>query len=346
MQLLDSTKFLIKRLFPERQLFYRVRGRMRFFSFVPRVQIICSVALLVWGGWAGYRELTSVSDAEHIAMQEAQIVQLTSESSTFKAQSESLARKAEQLQGYLQNSLSRLAEMQAAHEDMVALVQEHTESDVQRMGRAVALTGLKLDQLLPTLSKPDNFSTKGVGGPFVDAAEANQNRAPYTGLSGLSAAPQLNMDKLDKQLRSWAQLRSALNRLPLGVPVKTGQVTSGFGARGDPFTHGSAMHSGLDISAAKGTPIYATAPGVVTFAGRDGPYGYLVEIDHGLGIRTRYAHLSKVLVKEGDTVSYRDKIALMGSTGRSTGTHLHYEVVFNGVPQNPAKFIEAGKYVL
>ncbi len=243
------------------------------------------------------------------------------------------------------------AEIKATHEDLVARVQEHTESDLQRMGRAVALTGLKLDQLLPTLSKPVNSSNKNMGGPFVDPAQANQNRAPYSGLGGTpddypSTAAQINLNQLDNRLSDWSTLRSVLNRLPLGTPAETGHVTSGFGVRSDPFTHRSAMHHGLDISALKGTPIYATAPGLVTFAGRDGPYGYLVEINHGLGIKTRYAHLSKVLVKEGDKVSYRDKIALMGSTGRSTGTHLHYEVMFNGVPQNPAKFLKAGEYVL
>lgn len=345
MQLLRSIKVLIKRLFPERQLFYRGQGRVRFISFAPGVQIVCSLALLAGGGWTGYRELTAVSDAERIAMLEEQIAQLSSESNTFKEQNAHLTSQAGELQGYLQNSLNRLAVITVTHEDLVERVQDYAQSDVQRMGRAVALTGLKLDQLLPALSKPDNFSTKGIGGPFVDPAEANQNRAPYTGLTGLSA-PQTDMSKLDKQLSEWSQLRFALNRLPLGTPVETGHVTSGFGARSDPFTHRSSVHYGLDIANEKGTPIYATAPGAVTFAGRDGPYGYLVEIDHGLGIKTRYAHLSKILVKVGGKVSYRDKIALMGSTGRSTGTHLHYEVVFNGVPQNPAKFLKAGEYVL
>lgn len=344
MQLLDSIKILIKRLFPERQLFYRSQGRVRFISFAPGVQIICSVALLAWGGWTGYREFTTVTDAERIAMQEEQIEQLSSESSSLRVQNESLTHQVGQLQSYLQDSLSRLAETKASHEELVARVQEHTESDLQRMGRAVALTGLKLDQLLPALSKPDN--NKGMGGPLVDPHEADQNRALYTGLSGLPPAPQVDMGKLDRQLSAWSQLRSVLNRLPLGTPVETGRVTSGFGTRSDPFTHGSAVHYGLDIAAGKGTPIYATAAGTVTFVGRNGPYGFMVEIDHGLGIKTRHGHLSKILVQAGDRVSYRDKIALMGSTGRSTGPHLHYEVVFNGVPQNPAKFLKAGKYVL
>ncbi|MCL5669110.1 MAG: M23 family metallopeptidase [Gammaproteobacteria bacterium] len=343
MELLKIKTF-IKRLFPERQLFYRSQGRVRFISFAPGVQIVCFVALLSWGSWTGYREFTTVTDAERIAMQEDQIEQLSSESSSLKTQNEGLTHQVGQLQSYLQDSLSRLAETKASHEELVARVQEHTGSDLQRMGRAVALTGLKLDQLLPTLGKPDN--NKGMGGPMVAPQETDQNRAPYTGLGSLPAMPQADMKNLDKQLSAWSQLRSVLNRLPLAAPVGTGRVSSGFGARSDPFTHGSAVHYGLDISAAKGTPIYATAPGVVTFAGLNGPYGNMVEIDHGLGIKTRHGHLSKILVKAGDKVSYRDKIALMGSTGRSTGPHLHYEVVFHGVPQNPAKFLKAGKYVL
>jgi murein DD-endopeptidase MepM/ murein hydrolase activator NlpD len=336
-------KVLIKRLFPERQLFYRSQGRIRFISFAPGVQITCAALLLAWGGWTGYREFATITDAERIALQEAEIKRLTSESGAFKAQSETLAHQVAQLQDYLQNSLSRLAEMKATHEEMVALVQEHTQSDVQRMGRALALTGLKLDQLLPSSSKPG--ANRGVGGPLIDP-EADQNRAPYSGLSGLLAAPPTNMGQLDQQLSTWSRLRSVLNRLPLGIPVEAGNVTSGFGARSDPFTHGSAVHYGLDIAAPKGTPIYATAPGTVTFAGRNGPYGLMVEIDHGLGIKTRHGHLSKIVVRAGDKIAYRDRIGLMGSTGRSTGPHLHYEVVFNGVPQDPAKFLKAGKYVL
>ncbi len=351
MQLLKSVKILIKRLFPERQFFYRSQGRVHFISFVPWLQIVCSVALLSWGSWAGYQELTTVSDGEHIATLEDEIEQLSSESNTVKGQNTQLTTQVGELQSYLKNSLNRLAATKATHEDLVARVQEHTKSDLQRMGRAVALTGLKLDQLLPTLSKPVNSSNKNMGGPLVDPAQANQNRAPYSGLSGTpddypSTADQVDLNQIDRQLSDWSMLRSVLNRLPLGTPVETGHVTSGFGARSDPFTHGSAIHYGLDIASARGTPIYAAAPGRVSYADRNGPYGFMVEIDHGLNIKTRHGHLSKILVKVDDKVSYRDKIALMGSTGRSTGPHLHYEVVFNGVPQNPANFLKAGKYVL
>ena len=100
------------------------------------------------------------------------------------------------------------------------------------------------------------------------------------------------------------------------------------------------------MTAPKKTSVYSTAPGVVTFAGWKGRYGKLVEITHGNGIKTRYGHLHKLLVKRGAKVKYRDKIALLGNTGRSTGAHLHYEVVVKGKPRNPALFIKAGRYVL
>jgi murein DD-endopeptidase MepM/ murein hydrolase activator NlpD len=91
--------------------------------------------------------------------------------------------------------------------------------------------------------------------------------------------------------------------------------------------------------------VWSTAPGTVTFVGRRGPYGRLVEIDHGYGLVTRYGHLRKILVKKGESVGFRHKIGIMGSTGRSTGRHVHYEVLFEGKPQDPAKFMKAGKYV-
>ena len=105
------------------------------------------------------------------------------------------------------------------------------------------------------------------------------------------------------------------------------------------------MHYGVDLAGWTGATIYSTAPGKVVFASRKGRYGKLVEIDHGFGLRTRYAHLRKILVKTGQQLVHRQKIGLLGSTGRSTGPHVHYEVRFEGKPLNPRKFIMAGRYV-
>ena len=105
------------------------------------------------------------------------------------------------------------------------------------------------------------------------------------------------------------------------------------------------MHYGLDLGGVKKSAVYATAPGKVAKAGHKGKYGRFVEIDHGEGFKTRYGHLLKVLVKRGQIIKYRQKLGLLGSTGRSTGPHLHYEVVHNGKSLNPWRFIKAGRYV-
>ena len=118
-----------------------------------------------------------------------------------------------------------------------------------------------------------------------------------------------------------------------------GWISSTFGYRKSPFTGLREFHKGLDIATRKGTPILATADGVVTFAGTKGLMGNLIVIDHGYGMVTRYAHIYKILKKRGDAVKKGDTIALVGSTGRSTGSHLHYEVHLNGIPVNPAKYI-------
>jgi len=135
-----------------------------------------------------------------------------------------------------------------------------------------------------------------------------------------------------------ASQRDLLSATPSVRPTG-GWVSSGFGYRRDPFTGRSRLHKGMDFGANRGTPVYAPADGVVSFAGREGGYGKIVSIDHGYGIVTRYAHNSRLMVKSGQRVKRWDKIAEVGSTGRSSGPHLHYEVRLNGVPVNPEKYI-------
>jgi murein DD-endopeptidase MepM/ murein hydrolase activator NlpD len=126
---------------------------------------------------------------------------------------------------------------------------------------------------------------------------------------------------------------------PEGRPVNTGYISSGFGERVDPFTGGEEFHAGIDFAAPEGTPIHAVAAGIVTWAGVRGGYGNMVQIDHGNGYATRYAHAAKVLVHVGETVNRGDVIALLGNTGRSTGPHVHFEVLKNGREVNPARFV-------
>jgi len=133
--------------------------------------------------------------------------------------------------------------------------------------------------------------------------------------------------------------RSMLACTPTIRPVEDGYISSIFGYRVSPFTERREFHKGLDISTRKGTPIIATADGVISYSGKNGSMGYMIAIDHGYGITTRYGHCKELLKKKGETVKRGDVVALVGNTGRSTGPHVHYEVKLNGVQVNPSRYI-------
>jgi murein DD-endopeptidase MepM/ murein hydrolase activator NlpD len=160
-------------------------------------------------------------------------------------------------------------------------------------------------------------------------------------------------EKSDPQFRALFMTWKRAEQADLGVmsvpsikPVANLSFTSEFGVRSDPFRGTAAMHAGVDIPGAVGTPIYATADGVVGRATWSGGYGNLVELEHGRGLQTRYGHLSKILVAPGSRVKRGDLIALMGSTGRSTGSHLHYEVRMDGRAVNPLPYLDTERYAV
>jgi murein DD-endopeptidase MepM/ murein hydrolase activator NlpD len=157
-------------------------------------------------------------------------------------------------------------------------------------------------------------------------------------MAGLSAEAQRQMGSLAELVDHFAEREVELRTTPSVTPAK-GLLTSSFGSREDPFTGGSSMHSGLDIANTPGTDIVASADGVVVLAGENGEYGNCVVIDHGRDTKTLYGHLQRLIVKVGQQVKRGEHIGYMGTTGRSTGTHLHYEVRLNNVPVNPRKYI-------
>jgi len=170
----------------------------------------------------------------------------------------------------------------------------------------------------------------GVGGPYEPA---NSGDPTFKQLF-------MNWKKLDN-------LHDGAIAVPADKPVRTASFTSGFGVRSDPFRGNSAMHAGIDLAGPVGTPIYATADGIVTEAGwSSGGYGNLIKIDHGRGIETRYAHLSAFDIRRGDRVTRGQLIGRMGSTGRSTGSHLHYEVRIDGRAVNPVPFMKSTDYLV
>ncbi len=244
-----------------------------------------------------------------------------------------LREQREDLRTEVADLRQRMVDMREAQHNIVHRLRERTELSVDTIERTVAMTGLKLDELLASIGDIESSQ----GGPFV--------AGDYTGDFDGDAELEIALSLLDLRLSRWSALQRVMRTLPLSVPLDQYQMSSGFGTRTDPINGRKAQHRGLDFRAAMKAPVYATAPGKVTFAGWSGPFGRMVEIDHGHGIRTRYAHLKKILVKAGQTVANREKIGLVGSSGRSTGPHLHYEVRYKGVPLNPKKFLTAGKHV-
>lgn len=179
----------------------------------------------------------------------------------------------------------------------------------------------------------------GEGGPFEPLSDEEASIVDDVETDTRLAALMTDLERVNL-------MRVAVDRLPFGMPVVGARLTSGFGKRRDPFGRGWSMHTGVDYAAPIGTPIRATAEGVVTFSGVQRGYGRIVTIKHAFGYETRYAHLSQSLVKVGDRVKRGDLIAKMGNTGRSTGSHLHYEIRVDSDPINPSKFIEAARDVL
>lgn len=176
-------------------------------------------------------------------------------------------------------------------------------------------------------------ANSALGGPLISASPTR----PLTEMFEAEAA------RVERALETASHARSVLKTIPVGRPLSERfEQTSGFGNRLDPFTRSLALHSGIDFRAPYGTPVKAVAGGKVIEAGWSGGYGRMVEIDHGFGITTRYAHLSSVAVKEGDRVEKGGLIGQVGSTGRSTGPHLHYEVRIDDDAANPQRFLRAG----
>ncbi len=235
-----------------------------------------------------------------------------------------------QLRTQIDNLLADLTNRQAVEEVVLQRATERAASSIQEVEKIVAMTGLDPDRLLARARQ----GQLGQGGPFIAAAEfPSDEKIGDTMLS------------LDSNMTRWESLTEILRVLPLALPVDTYHLTSTFGPRIDPVKKRRSQHNGIDMGGWTNTPIWAAAPGTVVHSGRKGRYGIVVEIDHGYGIKTRYAHLNKSLVEVGEVVGHRQRIALLGSTGRSTGPHLHYEVLYDGKPLDPMKFIKAGRYV-
>ena len=228
--------------------------------------------------------------------------------------------------------LGQLAELHSSQETVLDQLHNRTLGNVKDAKRVLEMAGLDFAKVLERAGGIPN----GKGGPVVNGDGQATVMTP---------ALATTLTDIENHLTRWEALKSALTSIPLISPVDYYHLASRFGKRRDPFTKDWAMHSGLDLAGWRKAPVYSTAPGTIVFAGNNGRYGKMVEIDHGNGIRTRYGHLFKVTVSKGEKIGHRHKVGLLGSTGRSTGPHVHYEVLFDGKQLDPLKFIKAGRHV-
>lgn len=241
----------------------------------------------------------------------------------------------------------RLAELQSYQQNFLSNLSQRAGVQIEDLRKIIEMTGLSIENVAPKkrveheasagpapsiASDSDGVNYKNQGGPYVAAKPISYSAA--------SASE----EEVVMQVARLIQLHDLFDNLPLAFPVKEGRMTSGYGTRRDPLTRRLAVHHGLDFAAPANAPIYCTAPGKVTRAEREGAYGNLVIVDHGNGVTTRYAHMSKIEVTKGQTVGRGTVLGRQGSTGRSTGSHLHYEVRWGDKPMDPKNFIKAGIY--
>lgn len=215
-----------------------------------------------------------------------------------------------------------------------AKLEEAVTISMEPLNNMFREAGMSPDDLLDAVR--DGYS--GQGGPLTPISLSTSG--------GVLSPEELRANGILSGLDRMNMYRMTAFKLPFAMPVKDSfRWTSGFGYRRDPKGAGTRMHEGTDMAAAYGTPIYSTADGVITHAGWDSGYGRLVKIRHDFGVETRYAHLSHIRVEVGQRVSRGERIGDMGNSGRSTGTHLHYEVRLDGTAVNPMTFIKAAKNV-
>jgi len=249
-----------------------------------------------------------------------------------------------------EHTLARWQEDLSSQQAELAKIQQSVDDQV-------ATLATRVGQMQAQLLRLD-----ALGKHLTDVAKLNRGEfdfdqppalgGPETGAGEGPVVPALNtmIDSLDAQIDDRRRQLTALQNLiltrelarqivPGGRPVEAGYISSLYGQRTDPFDGHQASHQGIDFAGAAGTRVLAVADGIVSHAGPDGGYGRLIEVTHGNGYVTRYAHNAKLLVEPGQTVKRGDAIALMGSTGRSTGTHLHFEVLRDGRSVNPLSFV-------
>ncbi|MDR2098882.1 MAG: peptidoglycan DD-metalloendopeptidase family protein, partial [Rickettsiales bacterium] len=233
----------------------------------------------------------------------------------------------------LESSINDMSELQNSLVDKIIVLADDKISTIEKTLSKIdiILSQVNLKDRNNLVRKVQEEKDEGLGGRYV----------PLKNIDLSDAELNQKFKNANLKVNLWEGLDKVKTMLPLGAPVRTNlRITSPFGVRSDPFLGTPAMHTGMDFGGHDGTPLYSTSKGKVIQAGNRGDYGLSVEVYHGLGFSTLYAHLSKISVKKGDLIEEGTKVGLAGSTGRSTGVHLHYELRYNGRPLNPYAFVK------
>ena len=364
-----ATQAKLAALFQDRELFLRTGGQVKFLKITAKFQRtvagIAAAILLAWIAITGFmlvRHLMTAGERAELARKEAAVAKTASKVEAYRDRVDNVAEDLDARQKYLEALVKTHVAPDAAAAPKVAPPAKPT-SDSRPVDIAEELAQLELIKLRQTdLAKQlvaiaaqrtvraeKAIRDLGLNPTALAQAERNAMGGPFIPAPTSALAKKINDPvflQLNALLRRMTTMEQTLVALPSSNPASVMMMSSGFGYRSDPFTGAGAMHAGLDFRGPIGTPIMASAPGVVSFVGQKSGYGNVVEIDHGQGIMTRYAHLSGFETNLGAKVVAGQKIARMGSTGRSTGSHLHFEVRLNGEALNPRKFLEANTDVL
>ncbi len=331
-------------MFKSRDIFLHDGRSLRRFTIGARVQMaaaFAAVALLAWSAFATFQALSAMN-GDVVDMQR-RVARMQADVAQMRAQTQQHAALLERRQAFLARMLSGEAEA----DELVAMMPEADEAGQTAATQPYA----EVDGMQQQLAARGKAAT---GARYRETAQAVRqlglNPARFHRAQGGVGGPLEEVDNADPRFRelfaSWRQLEQleqGVAAIPSARPIRTEiAFTSGFGVRSDPFRGRAATHGGIDLAGPIGTPIYATADGIVQRSEwNSGGYGNLVEINHGQGIQTRYGHMSRLIARPGQRVRRGDLIGLMGSTGRSTGSHLHYEVRIDGRAVNPIPFMQS-----
>lgn len=367
----------LESLFPERHLYIRSGGEMRGYVFSTNKQLLTAAGVGVAALWMGVCTASMMVNALAVSSTDQQLIKQRAYYERLNADRQGRLNIAVAQLSATNGSIDELAaSVEKRHSALALLV-----SDFKGVPGAADALKVAKPRLLAASPVQRIQATRMDQERLIDAAEtfaksraerlrlamrmAGLDAGAYTGrgasLGGplieakdpraLAAVLDVDEDfasRIQRAATDMSDMRSlnlAAQKLPFYRPTNNPALSSSYGVRFDPFTHRPAFHSGLDFPGAFYTPIMATAPGVISFTGVRSGYGNTIEIDHGGGFKTRYAHLQAISVRVGQRVAIGQRVGAMGSTGRSTGPHLHYEVWANGRAQNPNRFLKAGEYV-